>query len=166
MKYSRFFLLILVVFLHACAQKHTVYIVRHAEKATEPASDVYLSQAGRNRAHDLKRLLIRSGITKIYSTNYNRTRETAMPVGSELGVPITTYPNNGMLALVRTFPTLRANALIVGHSNTVLTMLDSMKVPHTIKTISETDYDNIFVVMYKNGKVWKFKESTYGKKTD
>src|SRR5687767_9430363 len=101
MKYSGFFLLILVVFLHACQQKHTIYIVRHAEKATEPAGDVYLSQTGRNRAHDLKRLLMRKHIGYIYSTRYNRTRETATPLANELGVSIKSYFNDALPNFVK-----------------------------------------------------------------
>ena len=163
MKFLGFFLLILGVFLQSCQQKHTIYIVRHAEKDSLPSGDVYLSQTGRNRANDLKRLLWHKHIAFIYSTRYNRTRETATPLGSEIGVPIKTYNNDALPALVRSFQKLTGNALVVGHSNTVITMLDSLHVANTIKFIPETDYDNIFLVTYKKNKLIKFRESTFGK---
>lgn len=165
MRYPGFFLLILGVFLLSCQQKHTIYIVRHAEKATEPAGDVYLSQVGRNRAHDLKRLLWHKHITYIYSTKYNRSRETAMPLSYEIGISIKTYDGDGTSNLLKSFPALNGNALVVGHLNTVLSMLDSMHIPHTIKIIPESEYDNIFMITYKKGKLFRFKESTFGKET-
>jgi hypothetical protein len=39
--------------------------------------------------------------------------------------------------------------LVVGHSNTVLKMLDSLHLQGNIKSISDKEYDNLFIVKVK-----------------
>ena len=163
MKTFVFFLLGIWLIFSSCQQKNYIYIVRHAEKSTEPAGDVYLSQAGRNRAHDLKRRLLRKKISYIYSTKTNRTRETAQPLGEEIGIQINSYSNDTLGKFVNHCINLHQNILIVGHSNTIMPMLDSFHVIRTIKQFPETDYNKLFIILLKKGKVVNLKETTYGK---
>lgn len=163
----RFFLTLSVFILLAsgCQQKNYIYIVRHAEKSTDPPADVYLSQAGRQRAISLKNVLQRKNLSYIFSTRYNRTRETATPISSESGAPINFYGNDTLGRFVKNILKLKKNMLIVGHSNTVLTMLDSMHVSHSIKNIPDDVYDNLFIVTQSKGKITGLKETTYGRRT-
>ena len=163
MKTFVFFLLGIWLIFSSCQQKNYIYIVRHAEKSSEPAGDVYLSQAGRNRAHDLKRRLLRKKISYIYSTKTNRTRETAQPLGEEIGIQINSYSNDTLGKFVKHCIDLRQNILIVGHSNTIMPMLDSFHVIHMIKQFQETDYNKLFIILLKKGKVVNLKETIYGK---
>jgi len=55
----------------------TIIFVRHAEKATIPADNPGLSEAGKQRAAELARQLVDAdviaGIDAVYSTSYRRT---------------------------------------------------------------------------------------------
>jgi hypothetical protein len=59
-----------------------LYLVRHAEKTPPPYEETppnpALSQGGRARAAQLANVLASEGITRIFSTDYRRTRETAL----------------------------------------------------------------------------------------
>jgi len=54
-----------------------VLLVRHAEKAAEPADDPPLTAAGAERAQALATALQDAGVTAIITTQLRRTRETA-----------------------------------------------------------------------------------------
>lgn len=58
----------------------TVFIVRHAEKASSTESDPSLNPAGRARAEQLIHVLAEAEIEAIYSTPTKRTQETAEPL--------------------------------------------------------------------------------------
>ena len=58
----------------------TVIVVRHAEKAAEPAADPPLTAEGIARAEVLSKLLSTMPVTAILSTDYVRTRSTAAPL--------------------------------------------------------------------------------------
>jgi broad specificity phosphatase PhoE len=58
----------------------TVILVRHAEKAAEPAEDPPLSAAGETRAQALLDLVREAGISAVITTPFARTRDTARPV--------------------------------------------------------------------------------------
>lgn len=163
MKHLVIFLLGISLLLNSCQQKNYVYIVRHAEKSTEPSGDVYLSQSGRNRAHTLKKVLLNKNISYIFTTKTNRARETAQPLAEETSIPIRYYSNDTLGKLVKQCIRLRQNILIVGHSNTVVSILDSFHVSHTAKQFPETDYNALFIVTLKKWHIVGFKETTYGK---
>ena len=163
MKRAVIFLLVICFIFSSCQQKNFVYLVRHAEKSDAPSGDVYLSQQGRNRAHDLKRRLMKKNITYIFTTHFNRTRETAQPLAEEIGIPIKNYSYDTLGKFVKRCLKLRQNILIVGHSNTLLPTLDSFHVAHNKKVIDDGEYNNLFIIMLKKGKVAGCKETTYGK---
>lgn len=161
MKIAVVFLFTICIFLFSCQQKNYIYLVRHAEKSNAPSGDVYLSQQGRNRAHTLKRMLMNKRITYIFTTHFNRTRETAQPLSEEIGIPIIYYSNDTLGNLAKGVLRLKQNTLIVGHSNTLLPLLDSFHVSHAKKVIDDAEYNNLFIVMMKKGKVVNCRETTY-----
>src|SRR5438105_14696907 len=57
----------------------TVLIVRHAEKAAEPADDPPLTAAGDARARELWVAIKDAGVTAVITTQLLRTRATAQP---------------------------------------------------------------------------------------
>src|SRR5215467_14078068 len=60
----------------------TVIIVRHAEKAAEPADDPPLTAAGEKRAQDLWLAVKDAGVSAVITTQYARTRATAAPTAT------------------------------------------------------------------------------------
>ena len=61
----------------AAMAEHTIYLVRHAEKAK--GKDPVLTAQGKQRAENLAQMLQDAGVTRVYSTDYRRTQQTAAP---------------------------------------------------------------------------------------
>ncbi len=129
---------------------HTIYLVRHAEKAANPANDPPLTAKGKLRAEALKDSLVDKGIKYIYSTNTLRTRTTAEPLAEKIRLAIKPYGTDTLWEVAKHLRKLHGgNVLVVGHSNTLLPLLDQLPVTHQKKSIPDSDYDNLFVVTVK-----------------
>jgi phosphohistidine phosphatase SixA len=159
------FLLLLLGMMSSCSPTK-IYLVRHAEKASQPANDPPLTAAGQQRAQALLDSLSDEGIRYIYSTNTTRTRSTAEPLARALGVTIRPYGTDTLWEVARHLTKLRGNSLVVGHSNTLLPLLDQLPVTHAKKEIPDSDYDNLFVVTVKRRflrpPLIRLNEKTYG----
>lgn len=143
-----------------------VYVVRHAERADGGAArppggmagenamlapaDPPLSTEGQARAARLALMLREAGITRIYTTEYARTRQTAEPVARAAGVEITVVPSKDHAALVQKISAPGGPALVVGHSNTVPDILKALGIEEPIR-IADSEYDNLFVVVRAGG---------------
>ncbi len=162
----RLFLFILSAFLISCG--HTVYIVRHAEKAAPGAmmsGDVPLTPAGEQRALALKETLKDKRIGMVYSTNTIRTRSTAKPVADFFGLTILTYTPQPDSAFIAALRKTRKNILVVGHSNTVDDIANKLCGRTVIPgDLPDPAYDNLFVVKRK-GKHFTFRNNKYGNPT-
>ena len=130
----------------------TVIFVRHAEKATQPADDPALSEAGQRRARELARQLVDAdvvdGIDAVYSTPYRRTEETAKPVAEALNLPLRSYDAADTEAFIDALVREHKGKiiLVVGHSNTVPLMIGNMGASKHVPPIAENEYDNIYIV--------------------
>lgn len=144
----------------------TVYLVRHAEKASSPANDPPLTAPGEQRAQALSDSLAAKKIRYIYSTNTLRTRSTAQPLASKIGLTIQPYGTDTLWEVARHLRKIPGNALVVGHSNILLPLLDQLPVTHQKKTIPDSDYDNLFVLTIKRRflrpPLIRLAEKTYG----
>jgi broad specificity phosphatase PhoE len=97
-----------------------IYLVRHAEKITGPDAgrDPELNEAGKARAQELAKVLADKNITSIYSTDYIRTRDTASPLASALGLEVTLYNPRTLDEFAEQLKKQKGTLLVVGHSNT------------------------------------------------
>ena len=132
----------------APASTTTIILVRHAEKAAEPATDPGLTSAGVARAEALVELLKDAGISAVVSTQYQRTRLTAAPIAAKLG--LTTEIIDARATPRATADSILARhrgqtVLVVGHSNTVPAMVAALGAPQPAE-ICDAGYDNLFVV--------------------
>ena len=141
-----------------------IYVVRHAEKAVSPPSDPPLTVAGQQRAVDLANLLKEKNIAFIYSTNTTRTLKTATPLSDSINKAITLYSPDTTALFVSKLKSLKSNVLVVGHSNTVLELLDSFNLSHNLQHIPDDGFNNLFII--KSTRFLKTKisltETTYG----
>jgi probable phosphoglycerate mutase len=94
-----------------------IFLVRHAEK-TRAASDPVLTEAGEARALLLAELLADEGIQHVHSTDYARTRLTAMPLADRLGIEVELYDPAALPAFAEALRERGGRHLVVGHSNT------------------------------------------------
>jgi len=130
----------------------TIIFVRHAEKATIPADNPGLSEAGKQRAAELARQLVDAdviaGIDAVYSTSYRRTEETVQPVATALNLPITPYDASNTETIMDEIVREHKGkiVLVVGHSNTVPALIGNMGASKNVPEISENEYDNIYIV--------------------
>lgn len=158
--------LIILFVLSSCRQ--TYYIVRHAEKETVDSSatmmknDPLLTEAGKQRAEELKEILKTKKIGYIFSTNTIRTRSTAELTRAHFKLAIEAYKPMPDSAFILQLKSLKKNVLIIGHSNTVDDLVNKLcgqiKIP---SDLPDTAYDNLYVVIKKRNK-WFFENRKFG----
>jgi len=152
----------------------TVYLIRHAEREQEPKQDPPLSKDGVARSQALARLLSSAGIKAILTSQYTRTKQTAEPLVTKLGLTVTQFTlkinpsNTRQIAAESTAEVTNKilersgeSVLVIGHSNSipdVIKMLGGDVVP----TIDERKFDDLFIVtVYAKGKA-KVVQLKYG----
>jgi len=128
----------------------TLYLVRHAEKQATEDKDPGLTDAGRYRSGQLAKWLQDKDVRKIWSSDYQRTRDTAGPLVSTLGLDLTLYDPRDLPALADQLLANRDNALIVGHSNTTPD-LTRLLCQCKISDMAESEYDQLYVVSVLKG---------------
>jgi len=134
------------------AAQGVVFLVRHAERADDAnagpkmtAADPDLSGQGVLRAQALAHVLKDAKITAIYTTEYKRTKQTAAPLATALGIQVTEVSSKDLPGLLQKIRTSPGNVLIVGHSNTVPAVIKDLGIAEPV-SIGEPEYDNLFVV--------------------
>ncbi|HET6978579.1 MAG TPA: phosphoglycerate mutase family protein [Pyrinomonadaceae bacterium] len=170
--------LLLGVVSQATAQEEfkpiTVFLIRHAEREDEPRQDPPLKKEGVVRSQELARLLGGVGIKAIFTSQFARTKLTAEPLATRLGLTPTSFtlksnPSNPRQIAAESTAEVtnkileRAgeSVLVIGHSNSipdVIKMLGGDVVP----TIDERKFDDLFIVtVYAKGKA-KVVQMKYG----
>ncbi|NOT38255.1 MAG: histidine phosphatase family protein [Saprospiraceae bacterium] len=122
-------------------------LTRHAETSglgTNPG----LSALGIERANDLAKLLKPTIFQNIYSSNYNRTIQTANIAAANYSlIPILYDPlnqNQWIQDLIN--QNKNKKLLIVGHSNTIPELLNILSGTKDYTTIPESEYNNLYIV--------------------
>lgn len=132
-----------------------ILIVRHADRLDE-TPDSPLSEAGRNRAEQLAEVLKHAGISAIYTSQAQRTIQTAAPLARRLGVaPVQVARDKTDELLDR----LRRHGdedivLVVAHSGSLRGQESGMSIPVLLERLrykpevrlERMEYDAIFVV--------------------
>jgi broad specificity phosphatase PhoE len=139
----------------AALAQRAVFVVRHAEKASDAnEASVPLSEAGSARAKRLGELLKDAGIAAIYSTDTVRTRKTAEPLANLIKTPVEIYeataPDGkvspqGLVERLRR-EHARDAVLVVGHSNTIGPLLSALGCPEKVE-IAADEYDSLFIAV-------------------
>jgi probable phosphoglycerate mutase len=152
LKSTVFTLLLAVLVATPVSAQHTVFLVRHAERAdTTPgasptmAADPDLSEAGRARAESLAAALRDASLTAIYATELKRTQQTAAPLAKALGLTVKIVTSKSAADLLKQLKASKGNVLVVGHSNTVPDVIKGLGVT-TAVTIGDDEFDNMFLV--------------------
>jgi len=130
-----------------------VWVVRHAEKAMiEGEKDPPLTAQGQGRAEALAVLLGPKQPVAIYSTDYQRTRDTVAPLAKEAQVEVTIVDARDTDGLVETLLEHCGERLVVaGHSNTVPALITGLGVEETVVLDYKTGYGDLFAVRWEDG---------------
>ena len=143
------FLLICCTYSNTCVaetdNRHTLYLVRHAEKQTDDSRDPGLTASGKTRSEKLANWLLDKNITTIWSSNYKRTRDTAAPLLSKSGLELRVYDPKNQTEFASMLLSQQHNSLVVGHSNTI-PELARILCDCTIADMEESEYDRLITV--------------------
>ena len=125
----------------------TFILVRHAE-TTGIGSDPDLSVEGLARAAALTTALESLDLSAVFSTDLQRTLQTAEVVANDQSLPVETYEPFVLDPLVDDVLENhhQGSVLVVGHSNTTPSLLNLLVGAETYDLIPEEDYNNLFVV--------------------
>ena len=154
----------------AAAQQRTtaptvVVIVRHADKAAEPANDPPLTAIGVERAQALVALLSDAKVGVVMHTPTTRTRETVRPLAEKFGLTPVVLPLGpaeihaaAVAEAVRQHP--GQTIVIAGHSNTIMRYIAALGGP-TRPDLCDHQYDGIYTLILDGSSV-RLVEARYG----
>ena len=126
----------------------TIHLIRHAEKdrSDKENKDPELTEKGKQRAERWAEVFGLSKMDAVYSTNYQRTLQTAAPTAVRNGLEIQTYePNNLNIDSIATIHK-GERILIVGHSNTTPMLVNRALGEERFEWIEDTVNGNLFVL--------------------
>ena len=136
------------------AQPAMVILVRHAERATAPAADPVLTDAGSQRALALKQALAAAGVSAVVTTQFQRTQLTAKPLADSLGLtPVLVRAGNPLQAhLDSVAAAVKRQAagsvvLVVGHSNTIPGIVGALGGPK-LPDLCDGEYSQLFILHF------------------
>lgn len=128
---------------------YTLILVRHAEK-TSAGFDPGLTQFGQLRAEFFAHWLENRNIQKIWSSDFKRTRDSAVPLAQKLGIEIFYYDPRKQQDFVEKLTNAEENALVVGHSNTI-PELASLLCHCEVEIMEDTQYERAFQIVRLDG---------------
>lgn len=142
------------VFIWSCASAPqdtsvtTFYLIRHAEKdRTEGVgNDPQLTEEGLKRAQRWAEVLGLEPLDAVYSTDYQRTRQTAAPAAEANRLEISLYDPNAFYAQDWIARHKGQRILIVGHSNTTPMLVNRLLAEERFADIDDSVNGNLYVV--------------------
>jgi broad specificity phosphatase PhoE len=126
-----------------------VVLIRHAER--DPSGSDALSTSGKKRATLLLRMFREAGVSAIFTSEFNRTKQTAEPLAHALGITPKQVASDLNAARSEVLAA-GALAIVVGHSDSVPELIAALGGPADIE-IKDTEFDRMFVVTISSGSV-------------
>jgi broad specificity phosphatase PhoE len=145
----------------------TVYLIRHAEKASDTDLNPDLSSRGRARAESLAVQLRDSGVNMIIISDLKRTRQTAAPLAKlrhlqpriiPIGSSVDTHVRRVASEIRRH---QRATILVAGHNNTDNRIHEKIA-GEKIRDLCTDEYANLIIVSLSEGKPTRMLLEQYG----
>ena len=159
MKYFLIILFALSIVIPVNAQEQTksstttYYLIRHAEKDRTDKSNKNpnLTEAGIERAKNWSQVFKHIDFDIVYSTNYNRTIETAGPTANTKELEIQFYDPRNLYAEEFAEATFGKTVLVVGHSNTTPAFVNAILGEKKYDDIDDNDNGSLYVVTISEG---------------
>ena len=145
----------------------TVYLIRHAEKASDQEENPDLSSQGRARAESLAVQLRDSGVNVIITSDLKRTIQTAAPLAKlrhinpriiPIGSSVEAHVKK-IAAEVMKKP--GATVLVVGHNNTIGKIVQQLG-GGFVGDICTDEYSNLIIMSIAKGREPKLLLESYG----
>ena len=155
MKYIFFLVFTQLIVFHSFSQNNIIdkasiyYLIRHAEKDRIDIDNKnpHLTKKGLIRAENWAKTLKHVQFDAVYSTNYNRTKETAQPVADAMQLEITYYDPRKINLKRFLKETKGKTVLLVGHSNTIPNLVNSLIAKKKYNLIEDTNNSNLYIVI-------------------
>ena len=145
MKNYFLFLFLLVQLSFAQYKTTTIYFIRHAEKV-DSSKNPDLSTFGLERAAHWGEIFSHTTFDAIYSTDFSRTKQTAMPTAANKKIDITIYdPKNIDFQKFKT-DNLGKTVLVVGHSNSIPDFVNKLINQDVYPTMEDKTFGNLYIV--------------------
>lgn len=145
-----FFALCLVAFMGSINAQEvtTYYFIRHAEKVRTNPSDKnpHLNTKGLIRAKKWAEVFKNVKFDAVYSTDYNRTKQTAKPTADQNNLPVLLYNPATMYSDAFKYNTKGKKVLIVGHSNTTPAFVNKVIGSQKYPQIDDSNNANLYIV--------------------
>ncbi|WP_339753455.1 phosphoglycerate mutase family protein [uncultured Winogradskyella sp.] len=131
----------------------TFYLIRHAEKdkSDETNRNPNLTEAGKTRAENWSKVFENIDFDAVYSTNYNRTRQTAEPTSKKQELEIQSYDPRNLYSEEFSEATLGKTVLIVGHSNTTPAFVNAIIGEKKYEDMNHHDNGSLYIVTISEG---------------
>lgn len=121
-----------------------IYLIRHAEKQVD-MSDPQLTKCGFSRAQQYAEDFSAIPLDTIYSSDYQRTQQTAQPIAQHQQLSVVSYDPQQLNEIAQTLLAKKQSALVVGHSNTTA-VLAGILTDQKLTEFSEKEYDRVYKV--------------------
>lgn len=153
----------IALFSAAAHAERAVFVVRHAEKASQSEKDPVLSLSGEDRALNLTTFLRAIPVEAIFATELRRTQLTVQPLADLRGKKLTIVKADDTAGLVKQIRALPADAVAVvsGHSNTIPLILEALGVKEKV-AVRDDQYSRVFLVTPLPGGAASLLELHYG----
>ena len=145
-------LIILTILFLSCNQTVDdcveVYLIRHAEKdRSDPLNkNPHLNKRGIERSLLWNGYFENKEVNSIYSTNYNRTIETVLPVSLAKGIKPIIYSASNINYESFLKKEKGNTVIVVGHSNTIPGFVNKLIEDDYYKQINDTVNSNLYIV--------------------
>ena len=152
------FLLIIFVFtlFIACTSDKTTtyYLIRHAEKdrTNTTNKNPNLNSDGVIRAEKWAKHFENIVLDAVYSTDYNRTQQTAAPTAKSKDLIVQSYNSSKMYDSIFKKNTKGKTILVVGHSNTTPVFANAILGQKKYKNMADNDNASLYIVTVVNDK--------------
>ena len=157
MKNYLILLLALAFNLQSCAQETktdlptettTFYFIRHAEKdrTNMDDRDPKLKEEGLLRAAKWSLVLQHVKFDAVYSTDYNRTKQTAQPTAEKNGLELTMYDPSNLDGKAFLETNKGKTVLVVGHSNTTPAFVNAVLGEQKHQDMADDNNANLYIV--------------------
>jgi len=126
----------------------TYYFIRHAEKdrSDKTNRDPNLIQEGILRAAKWSLVFENVDFDVVYSTNYNRTKQTAQPTAEKKGLEVSIYDPRKLFSEEFAESTKGKTVLVVGHSNTTPAFVNAVLGTKKYENIDDSNNANLYIV--------------------
>ena len=161
-------LLIFFLLITGCStpSETVIYLMRHAEPdystTGEKSNDPELNAAGHQRAQALADLLKEDGITRVMSSDFQRTRQTAAPLAQALNMDVDIYNAFEIPAFADSLKGMTGRVVVVGHSNTTPKLVELLGGDPGQPIDESAEFDRLYTVTLSEDGSVTTHQSRYG----